>query len=318
MLSYEEFKNTFCARFPEYMDGDYEDYELRLMPVVKKGRTLDGFTFCPKEHNESTRVMPTFYFDDIYESYMESEDIINELRRVSDTMKMSIEKGKTISENFDIRDFKNKIIAELIRPKSCESYIDAYPHRRFLDLFIVYRSVIRVDEDGVFSCLIDKGLAQSMGVTEEDLFRLAVRNTLKVIPPKTRSLHSIVRSSMRAEGKSEYYIKKHTASGGPENRILVLTNRHSYKAATYIIFDKYLSELFEKIGCGFFVVPTSVNEALIVPEDTGISPDQLTELLINSNSYFFDDGEQVLSDSIYYYGNDITGLEIVDAREVRV
>ena len=48
MLSYEEFKNTFCARFPEVMGPGFEDYELKLLPVVKRGKPLDGFTFCLK------------------------------------------------------------------------------------------------------------------------------------------------------------------------------------------------------------------------------------------------------------------------------
>ena len=40
MLTYEEFKSAFCAKFPEMMGPEFAGYEMKMMPVVKKGKCL--------------------------------------------------------------------------------------------------------------------------------------------------------------------------------------------------------------------------------------------------------------------------------------
>ena len=42
MLTYEELKETFCDLFPDVMGEEFEGYEVKTMPVVKRGKTLDG------------------------------------------------------------------------------------------------------------------------------------------------------------------------------------------------------------------------------------------------------------------------------------
>ena len=94
MLSYEEFKEMFCSGFPDVMGPEFEDYELKLMPVIKRGRSLDGFTFCPKKKEKGTTMMPTYYFNDIYESYCCDYDLDRELNAVAVSMKAALEKGR--------------------------------------------------------------------------------------------------------------------------------------------------------------------------------------------------------------------------------
>jgi hypothetical protein len=318
MLTYEEFKNTFSSKFPEVMGADFQGYELKMMPVVKRGKNLDGFTFCPREKGEGISVMPTFYFNDIYEAYCVDEDITRSLYEISSTMKRSIQTGQFMSQDIDFSKIKRNVIAELINTENGTDYLYDYPHRDFLNLTIVYRWVVKVDETGIYSSMIDNSLMEVAGLTEEDLYKCAVKNTKRIVPPCVKTFDSVVRKMMRQSGKSDYEIRKLIGSTPQNQKIYVITNKHSFRASTALLFKEVLCSIAQKVESDYFVVPTSVNESLIVPVTTGIDPLRLQEMLIDSNEMFCGDDDQILSNNIYFYDSGRNQLKIFDFGEVRV
>lgn len=317
MLSYEEFKNTFCVRFPEVMGPEYDDYELKLMPVVKRGKTLDGFTFCPKDKEGKTTVMPTFYFEDLYDAYSHHNDLTRELYEISDSMKNAITKGISMSEDISLKTVKKNVIAELVNPEVCRAYIDGIPHREFLNLYIIYRWVLNIDESGVYSGIIDNELMSAVEMDEQMLYECAMRNTRKMIVPQIKNFDTVVRGMMRREGSSESEIKRVTKNLNKDNRVYMLTNKYHFKASTALIYSEVLDQIARKADSDYYIVPTSVNESLIVPVKAGIEPEKLQEMLTESNNYYFSNDDNMLSDTVYYYDRNESVLLILENEEVR-
>ena len=84
MLDYDEFKKEVISGFMDFMGKSYEDYELTTMPVTKRGRKLDAFSLRRKDggtDDHGNSIMPTLYFNDMYRSYLESDDICFEMEK---------------------------------------------------------------------------------------------------------------------------------------------------------------------------------------------------------------------------------------------
>jgi len=301
MLSYEEFKNTFIAQFPQAMGTEYEDYCVREIPVIKRGKSLDGFSFWKKDESPGTSLMPTYYFDEIYPSYLSDGNFTRELYDVASSMKRALKHGETMCPEINFEKLKKNVIIELVNTDRAKKYIDDVPHREFLNLTVVYRWIVLMNDDGVFSALIDNVMAESAGLTEEELFVTGMRNTKLLLPPKLKTLESEMRSLMRKSGKSEYEVRKIKSGRSPENQVYIITNSRHFRASTAILNDKFISGAAAKIGSDFFIVPTSVDDCLVVPANGEYPVESLYELLSSSNCMYFKDRDEFLSDTLYYY-----------------
>ncbi|MBR3533890.1 MAG: hypothetical protein IKN80_08435 [Clostridiales bacterium] len=315
MLTYEELKETFCDLFPDVMGEEFEGYEVKTMPVVKRGKTLDGFTFSPKNSVKAPTVQPTYYFEDIYKSYQSSRDIMVELCNVADSMKKALIKGRSISSGLNLDAVKKNVVAELVNPGTASIYINDVPHRPFLDLCIIYRWVITSDDTGVYSSIIDNRLMDMTGLDEEELYSSAMKNTCRLLSPKIKSFDSVVRSVLRKNGQSEAQIRKTIGKTDPEKRVYMLTNKSGFRASSGIIFEEVREKIALKAESDYFIVPTSVNECLIVPVVSGIPPECLIEMLRESNECYLSDGEQMLSSSLYFCDADNFMISVFNMEE---
>ena len=317
MLSYEEFKNTFCAKFPEVMGPGFEDYEMRLMPVIKRGKALDGFTFCLKREIDCPTAMPTYYFNDIYENYLEDPDITRHLYEVASSMKNAMLKGESIASSLDLNNIRKNVIGELVNPEIASTYILGVPHREFLNLYIIYRWAVNIDDSGIYSVVIDNELMDHVGLSEDDLYESAVKNTKRLIVPQIKSFTSVVRNMMKRSGATDKDIRSTLKRIDNEHHIWVLTNKHNFRASTAIIYKEVLRKIAEKSGGDYYILPSSVNDAIAFPVTTGITPDHLLNMLDDSNNTFFSQDDQMLSDTIYYYDASKEELYVCDREEVR-
>ena len=316
MLSYEEFKNTFAARFPEVMGAGFEDYELKFMSVKKRGKTLDGFSFCKTESKDRPTANPTFYFNDIYENYLADPDITRHLYEVASSMKNAMQMGNSLVSGLSISDIGKSVIGELVNPEVACAYINDMPHREFLNVYIIYRWAVNVDDSGIYSVLIDNDLMEAAGLSEEDLYNSAVKNTRRLIVPQIKTFSSVIRGIMRRNGASETEIRKTLRKNDVNNDVWVLTNKHCFRGSVALIYPSILRKLAEKCAGDYYVFPSSVNESMIFPA-VSISPAQLVEMLDESNSTLLNDDDQMLSDTIYYYDSCSDKLYIFDREEVR-
>ena len=316
MLSYEEFKNTFYARFPEVMGPEFEGYVMKHIPVVKRGKKLDGFTFCNTDTpDDQISMMPTYYFDDIYQSYLQDEDLNRELNNVSSSMKMAYIRSRSLLPKISIKNIRKNVIMELVNTDFAGAYLYDVPHRDFLNMSVVYRWVVNIDDTGVYSCMIDNDLLSAASLTEDELFENAVKNTKRLIVPQVKNFDTVVRKMMRRDGRSEAEIRNLIGKIDKERRIYVITNKHNFRASTAIIYKDVLRSIALKAESDIYIVPTSVNESLVVPVKTGISPENLQMMLDESNQYYLGGEDQILSDTLYFYSADSDQLSVMDNKE---
>lgn len=82
--------------------------------------------------------------------------------------------------------------------------------------------------------------------------------------------------------------------------LFVLTNEEGLNGAGTVLYEGILDSFSDQIKGGFYILPSSIHEVLLVPEKEGSDPAALSELVKEVNRTVVDEGE-ILSDRIYYY-----------------
>ena len=89
----------------------------------------------------------------------------------------------------------------------------------------------------------------------------------------------------------------------PEYPVFVLSNIYCVEGAAYIAFDDILSEIKNKLNENFYILPSSINEVLIIPESF-VTPNFVKEMIRDVNSTVVTKIDK-LSDNIYFYNREI-------------
>ena len=191
MMDYEIFKEVVAEKFPSYLPGEYKGREIVVTPMDRVNQTKDGIIL--KLDGISEKVSPTIYIDDMYQQYLQNENLQQTLENAAHAMYQAIEQGISAVQKLDLDNPKEKIVFQLINTEQNRQMLEGMPHREWKDLSIIYRMVADVDEKGISSVMIHDGLADKFGLTEEQLFKLAVENTKRIFPPTVRSMNDIMR-----------------------------------------------------------------------------------------------------------------------------
>ena len=111
MMDYEMFKTVVKERFLSYLPPEYRDAEVRLLPVQKVNRTMDGLTVYK---SSDARISPTIYVDDMYTHYQTCNDLEAVLRQSAGKYAEAICSVKDYEMDFDMEHFEDNVVMCLV------------------------------------------------------------------------------------------------------------------------------------------------------------------------------------------------------------
>lgn len=94
----------------------------------------------------------------------------------------------------------------------------------------------------------------------------------------------------------------------PYNMFYVMTNRRRRYGAATMLYKDALKTFAENTGRGFYIIPSSVHEILLVPETLGIPAKELKEMLTDVNDTIVSP-EDILDKDVYHY-SEADGLTV--------
>lgn len=254
----EELKKAIYEAFPEAYIVETE--------VAKGKETIEALNVFESEevYNSDTKISPVLYpsrYDVAEEQWDEFvKHIKNSLRSGWRDIEKIAEKFKNPTEK-DIR---------MVLRGSCDKNI---PHRNFMNLEIIYRITVAMNGD-FFSATINNEMAEKMGYTEADLFRIGLQNM--------------------EEPELGTFMQQMNLIQVPSCR----------EGAVSMVRDDILKKAWEKFG-NYFILPSSIHELIVLPDDGESPVETLREMVktVNNTQLL---PEDVLSNDVYYYdGNKI-------------
>ena len=305
MMNYEIFKEVVAEKFMEYMPEQYQGMRLRVEPVNKVNKVLDGITLVGSGAGRS--VSPTLYINHMYEHYLETENLQEVLQSAARRMDMAFKEMPEVGD-VNLESAKDNIVIQVINTLQNEDMLRDMPHREFQDLSIIYRWVVKVDENGIQSSAIRNNLAEQLGMNEEQLFKCAVENTRRIFPPTVKSMNDVIREMFISDGMPAEVADMMIGEMPEDKMMWVISNDRGINGAGSMLYEDNLHKLAMKLETDLYILPSSVHECIAVSTNVG-DPYELAEMVseINMGQVALEDR---LSNQVYHYDKDARRLTL--------
>ena len=268
-----------------------DGFHLSIQKVLKTNEKLDGLTI---KHG-SENISPTIYLESFYEALDNGVSIDDVMDRILQIYSDS----KIYPSHFDTTPFltydlpRKKIYVELVNRHLNKELLQDVPHRQFLDDFaVIVRCMVSATKDETASFLVHNYHLNLWGVDQESLISLAIHNTRAMMGASLQNMGNVLRDMAQV-------FKEVEASDCP---FWVLSNKKRVAGAVTVLFDDILKDFTQKYG-SFYVVFSSVHEALLLPESCGLDAISLTKMNLEVNMMQVQANE-VLGTKAYYYSKD--------------
>ncbi len=289
-MNYEKFKTEVEHKFLSFMPKEYQNMEIRISQTMKVNETLDSLTLFNKD--ESAKPFPTMYINHMYEDYMLTNDFEDCMRKATLAMTRAMEQAPIIDlSNLTFENRKENIVFQLVNYEQNKQMLAQAPHRKYLDLAIVYRLIVDADDSGTASILINDAFKKIFKATEEELFNEAVLNTKRIFEPTITDMVDVIGAGMG--------VPTEMLAMMPRRESWVITNKQKLNGAGSILYEEYLYELANDLDDDLYILPSSIHECILLPAN-GKDPYYLSEMVNEVNGSKVEPCER-LSNEVYFY-----------------
>lgn len=305
MMDYEIFKEVVAEKFKDYLPEQFQGMKLEIHSVEKVNCMRDGINLINPD--SMTSASPTIYINDMYDHYQSCNDLETVLQSAADIMARCIKEAPQIP-SLNLEEAKDQIVFQLVNTEQNREMLAGVPHREFHDLSIIYRWMIKVDEKGISSTVVKNQMAERLGLSEEQLFKLAVENTRRLLPPCVKSINDVIREMLVKDGMPEERADMMVEEIPPEETLWVITNDRGINGACSMLYEDKLHTLAQQLEDDLYIMPSSVHEVIAVSASMG-EPDKLAQMVAEVNM------DQValqerLSNQVYHYDKDLRKLSL--------
>jgi hypothetical protein len=289
-MEYKEFVE-YIKMNAGYIAG--EGGNITINHVIKNnGCEMDGLVIMEKGKD----IAPTIYLDSFYELYTNGENIKNIIRQIEviyEQNKNNVTFDVNILKHFDT--IKDKIVYKVVNYRSNEKLLEQVPHKRILDLAVVFYCLLDNEYGRSATALIYNNNLKNWNVTIDDVYKAALKNTPNLLHSKISSMAALFeKCGVNVDGE-EVDLKDYVPSD-----MYVLTNESKLNGAACILYENVLYDFAQKLGADLYILPSSVHEVILLPKLSMFEKDELVNMVkeVNTEGVAAD---EVLSDHVYEY-----------------
>ena len=289
-MEYKEFVE-YIKMNAGYIAG--EGGNITINHVIKNnGCEMDGLVIMEKGKD----IAPTIYLDSFYELYTNGENIKNIIRQIEviyEQNKNNVTFDVNILKHFDT--IKDKIVYKVVNYRSNEKLLEQVPHKRILDLAVVFYCLLDNEYGRSATALIYNNNLKNWNVTIDDVYKAALKNTPDLLHSKISSMAALFeKCGVNVDGE-EVDLKDYVPSD-----MYLLTNESKLNGAACILYENVLYDFAQKLGADLYILPSSVHEVILLPKLSMFEKDELVNMVkeVNTEGVAAD---EVLSDHVYEY-----------------
>ena len=196
---------------------------------------------------------------------------------------------------------KERIVYALERREGNEEALKHIPWEPYLDMVIVFYLVETPGGDTNYRVISNHDL-EVWKVSKEEIFQIAKENTPRLGVPLLLTAEDAVGENKEGEEESlrdmEGYLTKYSQMGVSA---FVLTNQYGFYGASVILYDGLLERIAWIWRDDVLVIPSSINEVMIVPSCGSTKTIQQWRKIVQEMNQEEVQKEMALSDSVYFY-----------------
>ena len=291
-MNYQEFIERMVGLLREKMGAEYE---IKVTNVTKNnGIGLTGIIMM----RESDRISPTIYMEEPYRQYIAGA----EMNEIADgIVKLYREQIRDVNPDISFfKDFKcvrDRIFHKVINYDKNRQLLEDVPHIRWCDLAVVFYYALDEKLFGSASILIHNNHLDMWEQTTDMLYMIAQYNMKCRMPellvPMTELIEEITGTKVSQQENINLY---------------VLTNREKLYGASAMLYSDKVRELADRLRSDLMILPSSVHEVLLLPDDCEQQYDFYRKMVEEVNTTQVEP-EEILSYSLYRYSREKAEIE---------
>ena len=193
----------------------------------------------------------------------------------------------------DYEQLKSKLFVEVVPTEENSKLLEKVPHDEIEDMAVVYRILVDHADSGNSTILITNQMMEQYGISKEQLRADALENAPKIRPAEVKGMSEVMREL--APGM--------VPEVAPEDeQMFVASVPDKIHGAGIMAYPGFFESSAEKLGGDFFVLPSSIHEVLLVPDDGSKTAEDLLSMVKEVNATQVAPADK-LTDSVYHYGS---------------
>ena len=310
-MTKEEFRDAAITMLQDMIPASM-NVTVRPQEITKANdQHLYGICF----QREGTLTAPTYYVDDFYDLYLRGtpmQELMERLYRIY-RAGPAVSPVLTSAELPPYNKVKKQFTLRLLEKARNELFLENVPYMDVGNgLVLVCDISFFSEEDGIYKTTVTQDIVDEEGYDVDRMFRDALRNAPRIDPPRMLGNDFEPEDGCGAGFDAEDDV--------PESlyKMFCLTTRSGSFGAAALFYPGMLREIEGIFQEGFYVLPVSLHELMILPQSAVEDPEFLISLAPSANARIHP--SEVLTDRILYYDritDDLLTLTHALARALR-
>ena len=282
-MNFKEFTEKIVLLVRERL-GD--TYKVTLTKVLKNNDIrLTGIVIM----KQSDSMSPTIYLEESYQRY---QDGVSIQKIVEGIMVLYKAHARNLKLDMDFfRDFslvENRICHKIINYEKNQELLQDIPWFRWHDLAVTFYYAMEEAAFGRASVMIHNNHLDMWGQSAEEIYRIARRNMRFRMPDVLLPMNKVLEEMLGTKVNKR------------EMSLYVLTNRDKLFGASAMLYSEKMKLLAENLHTDLLILPSSVHEVLLLPDDHKQEYDHYRKMVQEVNTTQVDP-EEILSFGLYRY-----------------
>ena len=207
----------------------------------------------------------------------------------------------------DYSQIRTRLFMQLIQFSCNEDYLKNVPYTFVArNLVVIYRiSCSGFIGNTVSSGIIDNNMLQRWNIDKDQLHHDAMNSAPVNSPAKIQSLWDF----MTAHETDDVLHRTDNEETSLDPGLYIATTESATFGASVIAYPGFLEKAAQAFGRDFFILPSSIHEVLLLPDDGAFTKEMLSEMVKTVNRTEVAP-EDRLSDDVYYYERELRNLRI--------
>ena len=263
--------------------------------VEKFNESYYGLLVKPEDSN----VGVTLNISNVYDSFTDGNATFDEIcaHLVSQTREAINHMPAFNLEGVDdYENMRTKLLMEVVSAEANKELLETVPHKLLEDMAIIYRfDATEIAGDGA-SIVLTNVLLDKFGVSAEQVHQDAVKFAPQNRPLEIKGMGEVLAAQMGVDDPSVLGFDY-----DPEDeKMFVASVAGNILGAGILAYEEFMDKAAERVGGSFYLLPSSIHEVLLVPDNGTFDLRALENMVREVNATTVDPKEK-LTDSVYHY-----------------
>ena len=313
-MNFEEFKEKLMEDLKQALyEQTGEEYSVYVSTVNKlQNESYEAFTVKAEGSQIGVNINVQALFEAYEEGRSYEEVFDGTFRMVSDSVSQPPDFNLNEFTNYEI--MKEKLSIQVVATERNAEILEGIPHMEVEDMSLVCRFLVEAGAYENGTILVTNSMLENYGISKEQLFEDALKSAPEIKPSEIRSMADVLAEIMEID-VSEFEGQM-GLSMDDEIPMYVASTKDRTNGAGIIAYPGFFDMAAEKVGGDFFVLPSSVHEVIIVPDD-GTKDFRVLEDMVKEVNAAQVDLKDQLSDHVYHYDSKDKVFELAEKFEAR-